>query len=76
MKTLDEIIKAISICKNADINRTCKDCPMPDTHECMGILMTDALWYIRNYRDLLQDLVRMCQDSEFIKEHYLKDLRK
>ena len=46
MKTLDEIIKAMSICKNADINRSCKDCLMPDTSMCISILMADALHYL------------------------------
>ena len=46
MTPLNEVIKALSICKNPDINRNCKDCPMTDTHECMGVLMTDALHYL------------------------------
>lgn len=50
MKTLDEVIKALTICKNPDINRNCKDCPMPDTQKCMEILMTDALHYLKMYR--------------------------
>ena len=50
MKTLDEVIKAMEICKEPDVNRTCKDCPMPDTQECMGILMTDALHYLRELK--------------------------
>ncbi len=55
MKTLDVVITALTICKNPDINRNCKDCPMPDTQECMGILMNDALHYLKMYRsDKLQ----------------------
>lgn len=46
MTPLNEVIKALSICKNPDINRTCKDCPMPDTQKCIEILMTDALHYL------------------------------
>lgn len=47
MTTLDEIIKAMSICINTDINRSCKDCPMPDTSMCINVLMTDALHYLK-----------------------------
>lgn len=50
MKTIDEVIKALTICKNPDINRNCKDCPMPDTQECMGVLMTDALHYLKKFK--------------------------
>lgn len=46
MTPLNEVIKALAICKNPDINRNCKDCPMPDAQECMGVLMTDALHYL------------------------------
>lgn len=62
MKTIDEVIKALTICKNPDINRNCKDCPMPDTQECMGVLMTDALHYLKEYRKKLNILkVRMAE---------------
>ena len=53
MTPLNEVIKALSICKNPDINRTCKDCPMPDTQKCIEILMTDALHYLREYQAIL-----------------------
>lgn len=47
MKTLDEVIKAMTICKNEDINRTCEGCPIPDTEMCINELMTDALHYLK-----------------------------
>jgi hypothetical protein len=47
MKTLDEVIKAMLICKNEDIDRTCKGCHMPDTEMCINELMTDALHYLK-----------------------------
>ena len=50
MKTLDEIIKAMSICKNEDINRTCEGCPIPDTEMCINELMTDALQWLKGYK--------------------------
>lgn len=54
MRTLNEVIKAIEICKNPDINRNCKDCPMPDTQECMGVLMTDALHYLETWKLIVE----------------------
>lgn len=51
MKTLDEVIKALAICKNTDINRSCKDCPMPDDQWCINYLMEDALHYLKAFRD-------------------------
>lgn len=53
MKTLDEVIKAMLICKNEDIDRTCKGCPMPDTEMCINELMTDALHYLKEYQKIL-----------------------
>lgn len=50
MKTLDEVIKAMTICKNEDINRTCEDCPIPDTEMCINELMTDALQWLKGYK--------------------------
>lgn len=50
MTPLNEVIKAMSICKNADINRSCKDCPMPDTSMCISILMAEALHYLEIFK--------------------------
>ena len=50
MKTLDEVIKAMTICKNEDINRTCEGCPIPDTEMCINELMTDALQWLKGYK--------------------------
>jgi hypothetical protein len=65
MKTLDEVIKAIEICKNPDVNRNCKDCPMPDTQECIETLMTDALHYLKEYRERY---IQVEVDDETTKE--------
>ena len=61
MMTLDEVIKALTICKNPDINRNCKDCPMPDTHGCMDILMTDALHYLKEYREKREEICKIAK---------------
>ena len=50
MRTLDEVIKALTICKNEDINRTCEGCPIPDTEMCINELMTDALQWLKGYK--------------------------
>lgn len=55
MRTLDEVIKAMSICKNEDTDRTCEGCPMPDTEMCINELMTDALQYLKWYKELADD---------------------
>lgn len=52
MRTLNEVIKAIEICKNPDINRSCKDCPMPDDQMCINYLLEDALQYLKWYKEL------------------------
>lgn len=62
MKTLDEVIKAMLICKNEDIDRTCEGCPMPDTEMCINELMTDALHYLEEYRDECNNIVNVHDD--------------
>ena len=47
MKTLNEVIKALDICRQPDIHRVCKDCPYPDDRRCMDQLMDDALHYLK-----------------------------
>ena len=47
MRKLDEVIKALTICKDSDAVRTCKDCHMPDTQKCIDALMEDALHYLK-----------------------------
>ena len=66
MKTLEEIIALLSVQKYMD----CKEHPLTKDE------ISDALWYLRNYKDLLLDMQRVCQDTEYIKEHFLKDLKK
>jgi len=56
MKTLDEVIKALEICGQTDINRSCKDCPYPDDQMCINYLQNDALHYLTIYK--------MCVESE------------
>ena len=61
MKTLDEVINALSICHQTDTHRLCKGCPYPDDSGCLNALLTDAFDWLRIYQD------------EIIK--YRKDLR-
>ena len=66
MKTLEEVIGILSLKQHMD----------PQHHPVETDEIKAALWYLRNYEDLLLDMQRICQDIEYIKEHYLKDLRK
>ena len=51
MKTLDEVVKAMEVCIQTDISRTCKGCPYPDDEMCINRLMEDALQYLRWFRE-------------------------
>ena len=39
-------------------------------------VVKSASWYLRNYRDLLLDMRKVCKDTKYIAEQYLKDLPK
>lgn len=64
MKTLEETISEITCLlltgKTEDVKEVVKS----------------ANWYLRNYRDLLLDMRKVCKDTKYIAEHYLKDLPK
>ena len=50
MKTLNEVIKAMNICQQDDINRSCDNCPYPDSPMCINELFVDALHYLKEYQ--------------------------
>lgn len=51
MKSLDEVINALSICHQTDTHRLCKGCPYPDDSGCLNALLTDAFDWLRIYQD-------------------------
>ena len=66
MKTLTETIEILSLKQHMD----------PQHHPMETDEIQDALWYLRNDRDLLWEINKICQSNDFIKEHYLKDMQK
>ena len=53
MRTLDEVITAIEFCCD-DIQTSCEDCPAFDEPDCC--VKYDALRYLKEYRELAQNL--------------------
>ena len=60
MKTLDEVIKAFEICDET-VTANCPDCPYDiDCENVPGEdLRTDALHYLREYREKHDEILRM-----------------
>ena len=63
MMTLNETIANLSVKQGLD------DVEHPVSKE----EKSSALYYLRNYRDLIQNVKMICKDTEYIK-HYLEDL--
>ena len=66
MKSLTETIEILSVKQHMN----------PEGHPMETDEIKDALWYLRNYRDLLLTMSTVCQHTDYIKDHYLKDLEK
>lgn len=74
IRPIDEVIEALSICRNVDPYRVCRECPYPDTEGCMDMLMGDALFYMKALRDAkdtlerekerYQEAVKNCEKAE------------
>ncbi|MBO4886691.1 MAG: hypothetical protein J5589_00060 [Firmicutes bacterium] len=56
IRPIDEVIEALSICRNVDPYRVCRECPYPDTEGCMDMLMGDALFYLKEFRQAKETL--------------------
>lgn len=64
MKSLIEIIEVFSLKQHMDE----KEHPITKSE------VVEALWYLRNYRDLLMSLTNVYKDIDYIKNQYHKDL--
>jgi len=64
MKSLIEIIEVFSLKQYMDERE----------HPITKSEVIDALWYLRNYRDLLLSLTNVYKDIDYIKQQYQKDL--
>lgn len=64
MKTLAEVIEIFSVKQFMDERE----------HPITKSELVQALWYLRNYRDLLMSLADVYKDIDYIKNQYQKDL--
>lgn len=64
MKTLVEVIEIFSLKQYMDERE----------HPIAKSELVQALWYLRNYRDLLMSLTNVYEDIDYIKNQYQKDL--
>lgn len=64
MKKLIEVIEIFSVKQFMDERE----------HPITNSEVVDALWYLRNYRDLLMSLANVYKDIDYIKNQYQKDL--
>lgn len=77
MKTLAEVIKAFEICDET-VTANCPDCPYDiDCENVPGEdLRTDALHYLREYQDMLEDPGKMVEYLRQASIQRSKDLEK
>ena len=64
MKSLTEVIEIFALKQHMDE----KEHPITKSE------LVQALWYLRNYRDLLMSLANVYEDIDYIKNQYQKDL--
>ena len=64
MKSLAEVIEIFSLKQYMDERE----------HPITKSELVQALWYLRNYRDLLLSLTNVYKDIDYIKQQYQKDL--
>jgi len=64
MKSLTEVIEIFSLKQFMDE----KEHPITKSE------LVQALWFLRNYRDLLMSLANVYKDIDYIKNQYQKDL--
>ena len=61
MKTLDEVIKANECCDHCEPDSNCKECPYISVPACALERETDALHYLREYKEMKEHLA--CLDT-------------
>jgi hypothetical protein len=64
MKSLIEVIEIFSLKQFMDERE----------HPITKSELVQALWFLRNYRDLLMSLTNVYEDIDYIKQQYQKDL--
>lgn len=68
MKTLDEVIKQAEHCNEYP---DCTGCVYAGIHELCGLnWATDALYYLREYRNCHENLIRNCNRHEELYNQY------
>ena len=65
MKTLDEVIKADECCDHGEPDSRCEDCPYNGIGACCAERETDALYYLKEYRETKKHLA--CLDDAEIR---------
>ena len=65
MKTLDEVIKANECCDHGEPDSRCEDCPYNGVGACCAERETDALHYLKEYRETKRHLA--CLDDAEIR---------
>ena len=58
MKTLDEVIKAHECCDHGEPDSNCDECPYGALGACCAERESDALYYLKEYRNSSEDLVK------------------
>ena len=56
MKTLEEVIKANECCDHGEPDSRCEDCPYNGIGACCAERETDALHYLKEYKDAISRL--------------------
>lgn len=72
MKTLDEVIKANECCDDGDLDSRCEDCPYSGIGACLLERKTDALHYLKEYRDMIKKLENYQKENQRLKKRVEK----
>ena len=59
MKTIDEVITANECCDHGEPDSRCEDCPYNGIGSCCAERETDALHYLKEYRDKHDEMLKM-----------------
>ena len=70
MKTLKEVIKALSCCDNGNFNNKCKECPYFGIEFCLKERKEDAFYYLIAYEDAFHAFDELEEDLKAEKEKY------
>ena len=68
-KTLDEVIKAVDYCT---FSSDCNPCPYKEDKECNRAKMTDALHYLKEYKNTDENYKKAIAHVTEVIDHYEK----